>query len=33
MKLDISSLVCILDVKSSDIAHVKVLQYGVHSET
>ena len=30
MKLDISNLVCRLDVKSTAITHVKVLQYGVH---
>jgi len=29
MKLDISSLVCRLNVNSSGITHVKVLQYGV----
>jgi len=28
MKLDISSLVCRLHVKSTGITHVKVLQYG-----
>ena len=31
MKLDISNLVCILNLKSTGITHVKVLQYGVHS--
>jgi len=30
VKLDISNLVCRLNVKSTDITHVKVLQYGVH---
>jgi len=30
MKLDISNLVCTLNVKSTGITHVKVLQYGVH---
>ena len=30
MKLEISNLVCRLNVKSTAIAHVKVLQYGVH---
>ena len=30
MKLEISNLVCRLNVKSTGIAHVKVLQYGVH---
>ena len=29
MKLDISSLVCRLNVNSTGITHVKVLQYGV----
>ena len=28
MKLDISNLVCRLNVKSTGITHVKVLQYG-----
>ena len=31
MKLDISNLVCRLNVKSTAITHVNVLQYGVHS--
>ena len=31
MKLDISNLVCRLNVKSSAFTSVKVLQYGVHS--
>ena len=31
MKLDISNLVCRLNVKSTAITRVKVLQYGVHS--
>jgi len=31
MKLDISNLVCRLNVKSTGITHVKVLQYMVHS--
>ena len=30
MKLDISNLVCRLNVKSTAMTHVKVLQYGVH---
>jgi len=30
MKLDTSNLVCRLNVKSTGITHVKVLQYGVH---
>ena len=31
MKLDISNLVCRLNVKDNAITHVKVLQHGVHS--
>ena len=31
MKLDFSNLVCRLNVKGTDITHVKVLQYGGHS--
>ena len=30
IKLDISNLVCRLNVKSTGIKHVKVLQYGVY---
>ena len=30
MKLGISNLVCRLNVKSTGITHVKVLQHGVH---
>ena len=30
MKLDISNLVCRLNVKSTAIIHVRVLQYGMH---
>jgi len=30
MKLDMSHLVCRLNIKSTAITHVKVLQYGVH---
>jgi len=30
MKLDISNLVCRLNVKSAGIAYVEVLQYGLH---
>jgi len=30
MKLDISNLVCRLNVKSTGITHVNVLQHGVH---
>ena len=30
MKLDTSHLVCRLNIKSTAITHVKVLQYGVH---
>ena len=30
MKLDISNLVCRLNVNSTAITQVKVLQYGVH---
>ena len=31
MKLDFSNLVCRLNVRSTVITHVKVLQYGGHS--
>ena len=31
MKLDISNLVYVLNVKSTVVKRVKVLQYGVHS--
>jgi len=30
MKLDTSNLVCRLNAKSAGIAHVEVLQYGLH---